>query len=76
MCDDGPGIAPQILDRIFEPLFTTKRNGTGLGVAIARRLMERQGGALTAENRAEGGRAFHVYVPALKVETSEVQPNC
>jgi nitrogen-specific signal transduction histidine kinase len=62
--DDGPGIPPQIVDRIFEPLFTTKRNGTGLGLAIARRLMEGQGGALTAENRAEGGAAFHLLVPA------------
>jgi two-component system cell cycle sensor histidine kinase/response regulator CckA len=62
--DDGPGIAPHMLDRIFEPLFTTKRNGTGLGLPIARRLMEGQGGTLTAENRPEGGCAFHLFVPA------------
>jgi len=66
VCDDGPGIEPAMLDRIFEPLFTTKRNGTGLGLAIARRLMEDQGGTLTAENRAEGGSAFHVLVPAAE----------
>jgi len=62
--DDGPGIAPAMLDRIFEPLYTTKRNGTGLGLAIARRLMERQGGAVTVENRPEGGSVFHLQVPA------------
>jgi PAS domain S-box-containing protein len=62
--DDGPGIPPPMLDRIFDPLFTTKRNGTGLGLAIARRLMEGQGGALSAENRAGGGSAFHLLVPA------------
>jgi len=62
--DDGPGIAPAMLDRIFEPLFTTKRNGTGLGLAIARRLMERQGGTLTAQNRTERGSVFHVSIPA------------
>ncbi len=62
--DDGPGIPPLMLDRIFEPLYTTKRNGTGLGLAIARRLMEGQGGTLTAENRMEGGSAFHLVVPA------------
>jgi PAS domain S-box-containing protein len=64
VCDDGPGIPQHAIDRIFEPLFTTKRNGTGLGLAIARRLMEGQGGTLTAENRAEGGSAFHLVVPA------------
>ncbi len=72
--DDGPGIPPQILDRIFEPLFTTKRNGTGLGLAIARRLMERQGGSLTAENRPEGGCAFHLIVPAAKAWSASLQP--
>jgi CheY-like chemotaxis protein len=71
--DDGPGIAPQLLDRIFEPLFTTKRNGTGLGLAIARRLMEGQGGALTAENRPEGGSAFHLLVPAAEAPAPAIQ---
>lgn len=66
VCDDGPGIAPEILGRIFEPLFTTKRNGTGLGLAIARRLVEGHGGTLTAENRPERGSAFHLHLPAAK----------
>jgi PAS domain S-box-containing protein len=72
--DDGPGIAPEMIERVFEPLFTTKRNGTGLGLAIARRLMERQGGALEAENRAEGGCAFHLHVPATEAFTPAEQP--
>lgn len=72
--DDGPGIPPQMLDRIFEPLFTTKRNGTGLGLAIARRLMERQGGSLTVENLAEGGSAFHLRVPVAKGTSPSTQP--
>lgn len=72
--DDGCGIAPGMIDRIFEPLFTTKRNGTGLGLAIARRLMERQGGSLTAAIRPEGGSVFHVHVPAEESRPSPAQP--
>src|SRR4051794_23057771 len=72
--DDGPGIAPAILDRIFEPLFTTKRNGTGLGLAIAQRLIEGHGGMLTAENRPEGGSAFHLLVPAAEAPSPSTQP--
>lgn len=70
--DDGPGIRPELLDRIFEPLFTTKRNGTGLGLAIARRLMEGQGGTIAAENHPGGGSAFHLLVPAAAEETAPV----
>lgn len=73
VCDDGPGIPPQILDRIFEPLFTTKRNGTGLGLAIAQRLIEGQGGSLTAENRPEGGSAFHLLVPAAEIVAPAIE---
>lgn len=72
--DDGPGIAPAILDRIFEPLFTTKRNGTGLGLAIARRLIEGHGGMLTAENLPQGGSAFHLLVPAAEAPAASTQP--
>ena len=72
--DDGPGIPPRILDRIFEPLFTTKRNGTGLGLAIARRLMEGQGGAITVENRPEGGTVFHLLVPAGEPVSRSMEP--
>ena len=69
--DDGPGIPANMLDRIFEPLYTTKRNGTGLGLAIARRLIEGQGGALTVENRREGGTVFHVFVPVTEAPAIE-----
>jgi PAS domain S-box-containing protein len=74
VCDSGSGIPPHMMERIFEPLYTTKRNGTGLGLAIARRLMERQGGSLTVENQAEGGAAFHVLVPAAENATLIAQP--
>ncbi len=73
--DDGAGIKPEMLDQIFEPLFTTKRNGTGLGLAIARRLIEGQGGTLTAENRPEGGAAFHLLVPVTEAVLPASQPS-
>ncbi|MBV8544379.1 MAG: PAS domain S-box protein [Acidobacteria bacterium] len=72
--DDGPGIAPAIIDDIFEPLFTTKRNGTGLGLAIARRLIEGHGGMLTCENLPEGGSAFHLLVPAAEAPPVSTAP--
>ncbi len=71
--DDGPGIPAQSLDRIFEPLYTTKRNGTGLGLAIARRLVEGLGGTLVAENRPQGGSAFHLLVPAAEHSSPSMQ---
>mgnify|MGYP001792072468 CR=1 FL=1 len=72
--DDGPGIAPAIIDDIFEPLFTTKRNGTGLGLAIARRLVEGHGGMLTCENLPEGGSAFHILVPSAEERPVSTTP--
>ena len=72
--DDGPGIAPEMLDHIFEPLFTTKRNGTGLGLAIARRLMEGQGGTVLAGNRPEGGASFDLLVPVTDAPSPAAQP--
>jgi two-component system, cell cycle sensor histidine kinase and response regulator CckA len=68
--DDGCGIPQPLLGRIFEPLVTTKRHGTGLGLPIARRLMESQGGSLRVENLAGGGAAFHVLIPVASESPS------
>lgn len=53
--DHGPGIEPGTESRIFEPFVTTRVRGTGLGLAVARRIAEQHGGTLTAENHPEGG---------------------
>jgi len=61
--DDGPGIEPDALGRIFHPFFTTKQNGTGLGLAVCQRIVEEHQGHLTARNREERGAAFEVWLP-------------
>ena len=53
--DTGPGIPPEKLSRVGEPFFTTKTRGLGLGLALARRIVERFGGGLTIANAAGGG---------------------
>lgn len=61
--DDGPGIAPEHLERVFEPLFTTKSNGIGLGLSVSRQYAERNGGALTVRNQEGSGACFSLTLP-------------
>lgn len=61
--DHGPGIDPEILDRVFEPYFTTKRGGTGLGLAIVKQTVDRHGGTITVEDTPGGGATFVVELP-------------
>ncbi|HUO83475.1 MAG TPA: response regulator [Thermoanaerobaculia bacterium] len=63
--DTGTGIAPEMLDQIFEPLFTTKHSGTGLGLAVARQVIIQHGGFIFAENVPGGGTAFHIFLPQV-----------
>jgi signal transduction histidine kinase len=63
VADDGPGVLPEDQERIFEPLFTTKRSGTGIGLAISKRLVEAHGGVITMETAPGQGTAFTVRLP-------------
>lgn len=66
VADNGPGIPPERIDKIFEPFYTTKPigAGTGLGLYVSYNMAMKQGGDLTAANRPEGGAEFTVRVPA------------
>jgi signal transduction histidine kinase len=61
--DEGPGLAPDMVERIFEPFVSTKDSGTGLGLAICKRIVEDHGGTIVAANRPHGGAVFTVTLP-------------
>ncbi|MFL5292236.1 MAG: sensor histidine kinase [Myxococcales bacterium] len=63
--DSGKGIARNELERIFEPFFTRKPNGMGMGLAICRTIVEAHGGRISADNRSERGAVFELSLPAL-----------
>lgn len=63
VADDGPGIAPEVLHRVFNPFYTTKETGTGLGLAIVHRIAESNGGTVSAGARRGGGAAFVLSIP-------------
>jgi PAS domain S-box-containing protein len=63
--DTGPGIAPERLDRVFEPFYTTKQSGLGMGLPICRRIAVAHGGTLAASSRAGEGATFRLALPAV-----------
>jgi signal transduction histidine kinase len=68
--DDGNGIAPDIIGRIFDPLMTTKRGqgGTGLGLAISRRIVDASGGEITVQSTPGNGAEFTVSFPRIAAD--------
>ena len=61
--DNGPGIAPDVLAQIFEPYFSTKETGIGLGLALTRKLIEDHGGQITVRSEVGKGTVFTVILP-------------
>ena len=61
--DNGPGIAPDQHERIFSPFYTSKQTGTGLGLALSKKVIEAHGGAIDADTAPGGGAEFTVTLP-------------
>lgn len=70
VADNGPGIPAELMERIFNPFFTTKATGTGLGLAIVHQIAELLGGTVQASNRREGGAVFTLGLPR-RLEAAE-----
>lgn len=66
--DNGCGIDPGNVERIFEAFWTSKREGIGMGLSICRSIIEAHGGRLRAENRPEGGARFSFTIPICETE--------
>jgi PAS domain S-box-containing protein len=64
--DNGPGIPGTVLPKLFRPFFTTKANGTGLGLAVVQKIIVQHGGQVEARNRPEGGAAFILTLPVCR----------
>jgi PAS domain S-box-containing protein len=69
--DSGPGFPGGIIEKFFEPFFSTKAEGTGMGLAIARSIVEAHGGTLSGENCNDGGARFTVRLPEAKRDKSK-----
>lgn len=61
--DNGPGIKPELLDRVFFPFFTTKTSGSGIGLAMARKVAESHGGWLDVDSKPGQGATFTMKIP-------------
>jgi signal transduction histidine kinase len=64
--DTGPGINPELLDRVFEPFYTTKASGIGMGLSICRSIIDAHGGRLWAEANEPRGAVFQFTLPAAQ----------
>lgn len=61
--DDGPGLDPKVADHVFEPMVTGKQEGTGLGLALCRTIVQAHGGEITATQGTGSGSAFRMWLP-------------
>jgi signal transduction histidine kinase len=75
VADQGPGVAADMAERIFDPYFSTKETGLGMGLAICRRIAEDHGGEISADNSAAGGADFRLRLPTSGKQESSLCPS-
>ena len=72
VCDTGSGISKENMEKLFEPLFTTKPKGIGLGLAVCRKLIEINEGWIEVESEEGKGSVFTVHLPAVVPDTIKI----
>ncbi|HTD31502.1 MAG TPA: ATP-binding protein [Steroidobacteraceae bacterium] len=72
VCDAGPGIAEGKLEQVFEPFFTSKANGMGLGLSVCRTIVTAHGGKLWAEHNSDSGATFRLLLPVKRRRTTQL----
>ncbi|MFZ0052524.1 MAG: PAS domain S-box protein [Desulfobaccales bacterium] len=72
--DEGGGISPKHLDKIFDPYFSDNQKGSGLGLAIAYAIIKNHSGYIKVESQVGVGTTFHIYLPAMETGTPAVEP--
>jgi signal transduction histidine kinase len=70
VADTGMGIPPEVEKRLFDPFFSTKETGTGLGLSVSARIVEKHGGRLQYQTRVGHGTTFGIVLPVVRAETA------
>ena len=70
--DNGPGIPVESIPKIFMPFYTTKTNGSGLGLAVVQKIIVQHGGSVEVRNQSQGGAEFILWLPFVRDAVREI----
>jgi len=76
IADTGEGMTTEILQNIFVPFFTTKVDGTGVGLSVSQKIVDDHGGHIKVKSELQGGTTFSIYLPIKNATTSMVVNKC